>query len=116
MPTALITTTLALPPEPLGWTEPAAEPDPLGAGALDGAGAYVQPASAEVQAPTRTAESRAADRTRAARIGRGTSHGRDEGFARRIRIYRARGRPVVWFARRGPRWSGSVDGTGGSGY
>src|SRR4051794_9601981 len=79
MPLALIVTTLAL-PDPLGSAD--ADPDPLGAGAFDGAGAYVQPASAEVHAPTRTAESRAADTMRAARIGRGTSHARDTGFAR----------------------------------
>src|SRR3954469_1411684 len=112
MPLALIVTTLAL-PDPLGSAD--ADPDPLGAGAFDGAGAYVQPASAEVHAPTRTAESRAADTMRAARIGRETSHGRDTGFARRIGIYRAGGRPVVRLVRRGPRRSGSGDGTGGSG-
>src|SRR3954454_4645631 len=73
MPLALIVTRLAL-PDPLGSAD--VEPDPLGRCDLEGAGAYVQPASAEVHAPTRTTESRATDRMRAARIGRGTSHAR----------------------------------------
>src|SRR6478672_11401890 len=63
MPTALITTRLGL-------------PELLGAGALDGAGAYVQPASAEVHAATRTTDRRAADRRRAGRMGGGAFRGR----------------------------------------
>ena len=64
-----MTTTFGF-PEPLGSAE--GEPDPLGVGAFDGAGAYVQPASADVQAATKTRDSKATDIGRARRMGVGT--------------------------------------------